>query len=114
MCKIQTKSNKVKVCVLFIFIILPVFTKKIQYCLCLWYHISSYFIARKNIVQKVICIGLPKTGTTSLRASLAAIGYSFVHCPHYLAFEKEEVQRSQLDSIDLIAEIYGLLDFIKL
>lgn len=60
---------------------------------------------------KFICIGLPKTGTTSLCKAFECYGYEYIHGPYALAMSSERMQRGVLDRVDLIAEIHGLFDF---
>lgn len=61
--------------------------------------------------QKIICIGLPKTGTVSFCYALRKLGFSARHGLTYLT--RKHV-RTILKRKDAIAEIYGLADFEKI
>ena len=62
--------------------------------------------------MKLICIGLPKTGTTSLAHSLTERGMTIAHGPYPIALNEktQDEQFDELDKFDALLEFYGLWD----
>ena len=65
-----------------------------------------------NKKQKIVCVGLPKTGTLSLCHALKKLGFSTKHGGLYSC--SEEKIKKVLNKKDAIVEIYGLIDFEKI
>ena len=64
--------------------------------------------------RKIIDVGLPKTGTTSLQAALAAGGYKVKHGPYDISLMPPEEQKAELDKYDALLEICGLFPMKQL
>ena len=61
--------------------------------------------------RKIICIGLPKTGTISFCVALRKLGFS---ARHSLSHEAIGSAQEILEKYDAIAEFYGMADFEKM
>lgn len=63
--------------------------------------------------MKIICVGLPKTGTTSITTAIRMLGFTADHSPQKYIGNSENLNKYLLKKVDMISEIFGFpeLDF---